>query len=98
MRLTWLISQFHMMEEAIPSARLGQHFINLCIEDSSTPIMQELWNAKEVRALEIISDIMEQYQWKANFLPVHSVLVYLGDRGWEYKRLPYALEEPESDA
>ncbi|QZI88707.1 hypothetical protein SIPHO039v1_p0078 [Vibrio phage 70E35.5a] len=31
MRLTWLISQFHMMEEDIPSARLGQHFINLCI-------------------------------------------------------------------
>ena len=87
MKLTHLISQFHMLEEDIPSARLGQHFINLCIEDSSPTIMQELWNAKEVRALEIISDIMDQYQWKANFLPVHSVLVYRGAGKWEYKRL-----------
>ncbi len=87
MKLTHLISQFHLIEEDIPSMRLGQHFINLCIEDSSTPIMQELWNAKEVRALDIISDIMDQYQWRANFLPVHAVCVYKGAGKWEYKRL-----------
>ena len=85
MKLTHLISQFHMIEEDIPSYRLGQHFINLCIEDSSSALMQELWNAKEDRALDIISEIMDNYQWKANFLPVYRVCVYKGAGKWDFK-------------
>ena len=87
MRLNHMINQYHLIKDDIESIRLGQHFINLCIEDSSTPLMQELWEAKETRALEIIWEVMEQYHWKENFLPVHSECVYYGAGGWAYNRL-----------
>lgn len=51
--------------------RLGQHFINKFIKDTSSYEMQKLWNEKVIdTARERIYYIIESYKWDWNDLPV----------------------------
>lgn len=51
--------------------RLGQHFINLFIKDSSSYGMQKLWNEKVIdTARERIHYVIESHDWDWNDLPV----------------------------
>lgn len=51
--------------------RIGQHFINLFIKDSSSDEMCRLWNEKDQdKAGEMIVEIIQRYQWDFRKLPV----------------------------
>jgi len=55
-----------------PNYRLGQHFINLFIEDESDPIFNGLWQADQKEAFIIILDVMKAYQWDYDNMPLKS--------------------------
>ena len=51
--------------------RLGQHFINLFIKDSSSHRMQCLWNETRIKIAEFgICDYIEEMQWDYEDLPL----------------------------
>lgn len=54
--------------------RLGQHFINLFIKDSSTPRMCTLWEEKDVlKAEKQIHEIIKILQWDYDDLPKRNI-------------------------
>ena len=54
--------------------RLGQHFINLFIKDSSTPRMCTLWEEKDVlKAEKQIHEIINILQWDYDDLPKRNI-------------------------
>ncbi|AGH32154.1 hypothetical protein VPHG_00087 [Vibrio phage 11895-B1] len=56
-----------------PHYRLGQHFINLCVKDPSTPEMCRLWNEKSIdKARLSIYHLIRQYNWCMDDLPILS--------------------------
>lgn len=86
MKLAHMITQAHLIQEDIPSYRIGQHFINLMgIDDSEDPQLQRLWNStNEKEVMEIIHDLMDRYQWKSNFMPTVTECKYIGNKQWEF--------------
>ncbi|CAL9975894.1 hypothetical protein VPHD260_0074 [Vibrio phage D260] len=86
MQLNWLIRQAHQIEEDIPHYRVGQHFCNLLIKDTTTdPLFSKLWNEQaEADALDIIYEIMGKYHWKGSMLPAIRTCKYNGAGEWEF--------------
>ncbi len=66
----FLISYFKRLEQW-EDYRLGQHFCNLFIKDSSTPTMCRLWEERDFqKATGMILVLIDIYQWDYNDLPV----------------------------
>lgn len=86
MQLKHMIAQARLIQEDIPSYRVGQHFCNLMSLDSSEdPQLQKLWNStSEEEVMDIIYDLMGRYQWKGNFMPTTRECKYLGKGKWEF--------------
>lgn len=66
-----LITEFHNIQKDVPTYRLGQHFINEFIKDSSTQEMCSLWEEREYGiALGKIYELIGKYQWDVDDLPL----------------------------
>ena len=51
--------------------RLGQHFINLFIKDSSSPRFQKLWNERNFKLAKFeICEYINEVQWNYEDLPL----------------------------
>ncbi len=62
--------EYFLICEEVPSYRLGQHFINCFIKDSSTPTLQRLWNESNYQVTSgMITVLIDVYQWDWNDLP-----------------------------
>ena len=61
---------YNKISEETPSYRIGQHFINLFIEDESDPLIKGLWQANHADAMIIIFKVMWVYQWDQNDMPL----------------------------
>ena len=63
--------EYFQIRKGCPSYRLGQHFINMFIVESSTDFMCKLWN-EEITDLAqfMINDFIEENQWDYNDLPL----------------------------
>lgn len=61
---------YKQLREQNPSYRLGQHFINLFIEDESDPLIEGLWQASHADAMSTIFNVMWAYQWNHNDMPL----------------------------
>ena len=61
---------YNKISEQTPSYRIGQHFINLFIEDESDPLLEGLWQADYRDAVLMISNIINTYQWDYDNLPL----------------------------
>lgn len=62
--LAELVYEYQVIKQKVPSYRLGQHFINTCIKESSSDFYCKLWNEEdEVEALKIIGDVAADYCW-----------------------------------
>lgn len=75
--MTYAIMDFHKEYEDIikivPTYRLGQHFINKFIKQSSSEEMCDLWNEWDSPTANLhIYEIIERYNWDLNDLPVIS--------------------------
>lgn len=70
MTYTEFYQDYKQLSEYNPSYRLGQHFINLFIEDDSDPLLEGLWQADYKSATMMISDIINTYQWDYNNMPL----------------------------
>lgn len=59
------LSLFYTVRDRVdPTVRLGQMFINLCISDSSSDRMQELWNETNLdKAKYMILEVLGDFQW-----------------------------------
>lgn len=65
------IASYHKIKDANPSYRLGQHFINCFIKDSSSPDMQKLWNnTSQSNCVTAIMLIMHDYSWDYRSMPL----------------------------
>lgn len=65
-----LIAEYTTIKQGVPSYRLGQHFINTCIKESSSDFYCKLWNEEDdVAAIDAICDIADQYCWYLSKLP-----------------------------
>jgi len=65
------IVAYHNIKATNPSYRLGQHFINCFIKDSTTPNMQKLWNNKsQSDCVTSIMLIMQDYKWDYRSMPL----------------------------
>ena len=59
------------IKESVASYRIGQHFINKFIKDSSSYEMQKLWNEFGwEKAMVQIHKIVQDNQWDYNDLPL----------------------------
>lgn len=68
--LAGLYHEWQLKNEKVASYRLGQHFINRCICDSSPRRFQVLWNIEDpVLALGAIQSICQEYQWDVTNMP-----------------------------
>ena len=64
------IKEYETIRTTNHTYRLGQHFINRFIVDSSSPEMQKLWNAKCTQvSMCIIYKILSEYNWSWQDLP-----------------------------
>ncbi len=69
--LNTFTKEYHKLADELHRYRLGQHFINRFIKDSSTPEMQELWNEWDYsKAFTMIHDFIEANQWDYYDLPL----------------------------
>lgn len=70
MTYTNFILDYLEKSKQTPSYRLGQHFINLFIEDESDPLIEGLWQADHVLAGIMIINIINTYQWDYDDMPL----------------------------
>ncbi|AUR86393.1 hypothetical protein NVP1084O_186 [Vibrio phage 1.084.O._10N.261.49.F5] len=63
---------FIEIKEKVPSYRLGQHFMNLFIEDDyqSDMMFKGLWDKTGDAAMTQIMEIINVYQWDTQDLPI----------------------------
>lgn len=65
------LQQYREELKVCPSYRLGQHFINLFIKDSSSRRMQLLWNESNFKLAKFeICEYINEMQWDYNDLPL----------------------------
>lgn len=66
-----LITEFHEIKKEVTSYRLGQHFINELIKDSSSDEMCRLWYVKDYNtALSLVYEVVNKYEWDITDLPL----------------------------
>lgn len=65
-----LEDQFFRIQSRIKSYRLGQHFINMLIQEEVT-MPEGLWEECNIeKARHMINDVIVDYQWDWDDLPV----------------------------
>lgn len=73
--MTYTIEDFtkdyYKQRKVCDTYRLGQHFINLFIVESSTDFMCKLWNEEIIDFAKVmINDFIEENHWDYNDLPL----------------------------
>ena len=64
------MNEYDHLKSTNHTYRLGQHFINRFIVDSSSPEMQQLWNDKrEQVVMRNINKVIREYNWDLSDLP-----------------------------
>lgn len=64
------MNEFEDIQSRNPTYRLGQHFINRFIVDSSSEDMQKLWNERDQQVSMLrINKIVREYNWAWHYLP-----------------------------
>lgn len=65
------LQHYQERKDTCYSYRLGQHFINLFIKDSSSPRMQNLWNESNFKLAKFeICEYINEVQWDYSDLPL----------------------------
>lgn len=64
------VNEYKEIKKDEPSYRLGQHFINNFIHSEELPLVKGLWEMNDQDALIRIYDIMAEYHWDVNDMPI----------------------------